>query len=69
MKKLMLLVVLISLSGSLLAQVPQSFRYQAVARDATGHPLQNAQVSFRIHIIQDDLSNEAVYIETHQAML
>jgi hypothetical protein len=69
MKKLVLLILLIGFASGIFGQVPQSFRYQAVARDASGQPLQSVAVSFRIHIIPDDLSNGAVYIETHQALL
>ncbi len=33
-----------------LAQAPQKFSYQAVARDATGNPLANTDISVRMNI-------------------
>jgi hypothetical protein len=47
------------------AQAPQSFRYQAVARDATGVILANKQVSFKISIVQGTVTGAIVFSETH----
>ncbi len=67
MKKLLLLL-LIFLSLPALSQAPEMFRYQAVARDATGAILADQAVGFQIRIIQTSTSGTAVYVETHAAM-
>jgi len=46
-------------------QVPQSFNYQAVARDASGSVLINQAVSFRISLLQGSTAGASVYTETH----
>jgi hypothetical protein len=47
------------------AQAPQSFNYQAVARDASGAVLSNQAVSFRISLLQGSATGTSVYTETH----
>jgi hypothetical protein len=47
------------------AQTPQSFRYQAVARDNSGQVLANREVSFQISIIAGSISEPAEYSEIH----
>lgn len=51
--------------GVMLAQVPQSFHYQAVARDAGGQLLDNQSVSFQLSIRQGSLTGTVVYQEIH----
>jgi hypothetical protein len=51
-----------------MAQVPQAFKYQAVARDLNGDLLMNQPVSFKISILQGSASGTAVYVETHTSM-
>jgi hypothetical protein len=46
-------------------QVPQSFNYQAVARDASGSVIVNQVVSFRISLLQGSAAGTSVYTETH----
>ncbi len=41
MKKTNLLVVMITIAISLLAQTPQAFKYQAIARNNLGDPILN----------------------------
>ncbi|MFO7933180.1 MAG: DUF1566 domain-containing protein [Bacteroidales bacterium] len=55
------------LTGSfvLLAQVPQSFKYQAVARDAAGAMMANQELNFEISILKGDPSGEVVFAEQH----
>ncbi len=50
----------------LTAQAPQSFKYQAVARNTTGEVLANKPVSFRISILSGSISGTTVYSEIHQ---
>ncbi len=65
MKKVIVLSVLLLLTLILSAQTPQSFRYQAVARDNSGAVLANQNVSFQISILSGSVSGTEVYKETH----
>ncbi|HQH25200.1 MAG TPA: tail fiber domain-containing protein [Bacteroidales bacterium] len=47
------------------AQAPQSFKYQAVARDLSGNVLAGKSVRFRISILKGSTSPTAVYTEQH----
>ena len=47
------------------AQVPQSFKYQAIARDAHGNVISNQQVSLKINLLQGSRSGQLVYSEIH----
>ena len=44
-----------------MAQPPQAFNYQGIARDAAGAPLTNANISLRIAILQDAPPGIEVY--------
>ncbi len=66
MKKLTLTLALILVAiTTILAQVPQSFKYQAVVRDDEGGIQKNKLVSFRISILSDSPLGNTVYEETH----
>ncbi|MFO7933175.1 MAG: hypothetical protein R6U78_03745, partial [Bacteroidales bacterium] len=72
MKKYLFFTILLAgttamLTGSfaLLAQVPQSFKYQAVARDAAGMVMANQELNFEISILKSDPGGEVVYSEQH----
>ena len=65
MGKINTLLVILFFTSSLMAQTPQSLKYQAVARDASGEVLVNQQVCFQISILQGSASGSAVYTETH----
>ena len=52
--------------GTALAQTPQGFNYQGIARDAGGTVLANQSLMIRLSIIDGTTSN-AQYVETHQA--
>ena len=54
---------MIALAAS--AQVPQSFNYQAVARNATGDLLQNQPVGIRLSVHEGSAGGTVVYQETH----
>ena len=47
------------------ANVPDAISYQAVARDAQGMPLANANLQVQFTLIADSLSGTAEYEETH----
>lgn len=60
---------LLILTGLLIAiysysQAPQSFKYQATARDNSGNLITNQQVGMQISIIQGSANGNAVYSET-----
>jgi PBP1b-binding outer membrane lipoprotein LpoB len=64
MKKIYTLFLALILSGCLMAQTPQSFKYQAVARDASGDVVADQAVGMQISILQNSTSGTAVYVET-----
>lgn len=68
MKNLNFLIIVLLLGVAVSAQSPQSFRYQAVARDNSGNVLANQNVSFRISILSDSVSGTAAYSETHTGL-
>jgi predicted MFS family arabinose efflux permease len=61
MKTIKLLIIALITGVTVSAQTPQSFRYQAVARDNSGNILANQSVSFRISILSGSVSGTAVY--------
>nr|MBC8486643.1 collagen-like protein [Bacteroidota bacterium] len=68
MKKFTLSLVMITIAITVLAQAPQAFKYQAVARDNAGNVLANQNVSFQISILQGSAGGPSVYTETHNAV-
>ena len=64
MKKIHTLFLALIIAGSLMAQTPQSFKYQAVARDAGGDVVADQSVGMQISILQGSISGTAVYVET-----
>ncbi len=67
MKKILLLSCL--LAGFVtrsLGQAPQSFNYQAVARDAANQPYQNTNLGIHISLASDSLSGGWEYAERHE---
>lgn len=66
LKKLLLYLCLLTCKlNSLLGQAPQSFNYQAIARNSSGNILTNQNVSFRISILQSNITGNIIYTETH----
>jgi len=69
LKTILLFSFLIIFKGAtLFAQAPQSFNYQAIARNASGTILSNQNVSFRISILQTSITGTSVYSETHAVL-
>ncbi|WP_319501165.1 hypothetical protein [uncultured Draconibacterium sp.] len=64
--KVFLFMFLLGL-GTLLAQTPGAFNYQAVLRDAEGKIISNQDVSIQISILQQSTSGEVVFQEKHSA--
>ncbi len=52
---------------SIFGQAPQSFKYQTKAKDASGNNIVNRSVSFRMSIVQGNVSGPVVYKETDTA--
>ena len=65
MKKIYTLFLALIISGSLMAQTPQSFKYQAVARNASGDVVAGQAVGMQISILQSSESGTTIYTETH----
>ncbi len=67
MKKILLFLIYGVLSVHMIfAQVPNSFRYQAVVRDASGQLIANKMISLRLSILAGSAVGEAVYAEVFQ---
>ncbi len=68
MKKLLLSFGILTMAIICLnAQTPQSFKYQAVARDAIGNILADQNIGLRITILEGSAGGTSVYTETHIA--
>ena len=65
MKKLLFSLGLVLSVVSSIAQAPNLFKYQAVARNNSGDVLANQAVGFEISILQNSASGPSVYTETH----
>jgi hypothetical protein len=65
MKTTLILILFNLLCMNAIAQAPQAFRYQAVARNSAGAVLANQKVSFRITIQQRIVNGIVVYAEQH----
>ncbi len=65
MKRFLLLIVIAAMTIGVLAQAPQKFNYQAVARDASGVLLKNSNLTIRIGIQQNTTT---VWQEDHDVV-
>ena len=65
MKKIPLLSLLVFLISSLYAQIPQSFSYQAVARNSNGQLFASSNISVRVSIIDSAAGGSIAYQELH----
>lgn len=65
MKRLFTLLFILACGIAVQAQSPNAFNYQAVVRDAEGDILANAEVTFRMSILENTAEGSAVYVETH----
>jgi hypothetical protein len=61
----LLLLIALAVSLNSWAQAPQSFKYQAVARDNGGSVIANQNIGFRISITENSPTGSVAYIETH----
>ena len=63
MKKLLLLPILFCLLQTIIAQVPNQFNYQAVARNSQGQAIPNANIRTRFTILDGSATGINVYSE------
>ena len=68
MKKINLLLLLLLFILNGFAQTPESFKYQAVVRNASGDIIVNQIVGVQIEILQGSNTGFVVYSETHSVM-
>lgn len=66
MKHFSTVVLLCAVSVFSMAQAPQLFNYQAVARDLSGNPLPNKSIGIKISILRNSPNGTVSYAETHQ---
>jgi len=67
MKRILLIVGVFTVAiCNLNAQAPESFSYQAIARDTNGLILQDQNVGMKISLLQGSANGTLVYAETHQ---
>lgn len=64
MKKLLSILAFIAFSVTSFAQAPESFKYQAVIRDASNNILTNQAIGVQLTIQQGSIGGTAVYTET-----
>jgi len=60
-------MVLLMVASSIFGQVPASFKYQAVLRDARGNIKANIATQLTISVLTEDANGTAVFSETHSA--
>ncbi len=65
MKNLLSALIMLMWCVTITAQPPQAFNYQGIARDGSGSPLVERNISLRISILQSTLPGSIVYQETH----
>lgn len=63
MKNLFITLACLLVVSTTWAQVPQSFKYQAVARDASGVAINNQSIGAQISIVQNSIYGASIYVE------
>ena len=63
MKKLQFFLLMLLIFTAAIAQPPQKFRYQGIARGSNGNPLSNHALSLRVSIHQNNPSGTVRYRE------
>ena len=64
-KRIVTTISIFLVALSLLGQVPQAFKYQAIARDVNGDILANRPISLQISILEGDANGSILYCEVH----
>lgn len=65
MKNIFLLLVSVCMSVIVMAQPPQKFNYQGIARMANGNVIAGQNIGLRISILEGSATGSSVYIERH----
>ena len=65
MRKVFLSIIIVVICKITIAQVPETFSYQAIVRNTGGQPIVSQSVSFRISIIKNNPSGSTVFNEKH----
>ncbi len=63
-----LMLLFLIIIGSVTAQAPQSFKYQAVARNTDGAAIINTTIGIEISLISNNINGNVVYSETFSAL-
>ncbi len=63
--KLFFSILLLAFFTVVYSQAPNSFNYQAVARDLSGNVMKNQPVKIKISILKTSVTGDAVYSEIH----
>ena len=66
MRKIYLTLFALFTVSVIIAQTPQAFKYQAIARDEYGSILSSWEIGIRITILQGDRSGQEAYVEIHK---
>ena len=66
MKKNFFVFAIMLLSLSVIAQSPQAFNYQGIARDMSGNPVPNQTIGLKFSILSDSPSGAVEFAEAHQ---
>jgi hypothetical protein len=68
MKRVGLSIIIAFICKIIMAQVPQGLNYQALAGDASGNPIRNADLQTKISILSDTIQPVTVWEELHSAI-
>jgi len=66
MKRIFTILVVLFMTLTIWAQVPEKMSYQAVVRDANKQLLINQPIGMQISILQTNSAGAAIYVETHK---
>jgi len=61
---LLILMLFVSINAKVFSQIPTTFNYQAVVRDANNNLKTNSEINMRISILYSSVDGEVVYSET-----
>jgi len=64
-KRVLNIIIALMVSAIVFAQAPNSFKYQAVVRDASSNIMSNQNVSFKLSVYKTSATGTVVYSETH----
>jgi hypothetical protein len=64
--RIVLSIIALAVAISLQAQSPQKFKFQAVARDASGVPYASENIAVRVSLVREGVSGLVDYAERHE---